>query len=39
MFMVGLWSKFYEAMLIRAMILFDISLGKEPEIAGFEGKL
>ena len=37
--MVGLWSKFYKAMLIRAIILVDISPGKEPEIAGFEGKL
>ena len=32
-------SKFYEARLIRTMFLVEISLGKEPDLAGFEGKL
>ena len=39
MFMIDMPSKFYEARLIRTMFLVEISLGKEPDLAGFEGKL
>ena len=28
-----------EAKLIRTLVLVEISLGKEPDLAGFEGKL
>ena len=38
-FMIDMHSKFYEARLIRTMFLVEISLGKEPDLAGFEGKL
>ena len=37
--MTDMHSKFYEARLIRTMFLVEISQGKEPDIAGFEGKL
>ena len=37
--MIDMHSKFYEARLIRTMFLVEISLGKEPDLAGFEGKL
>ena len=38
-FMIHMHSKFYEARLIRTMFLVEISLGKESDLAGFEGKL
>ena len=37
-FMIDIQFKFYEARMIRTMFLVAISLGKEPELAGFEGK-
>ena len=37
--MNGLLSRFHEARLIRTMVLVEISLDKEPDLAGFEGKL
>ena len=39
MFMIDIHSKFYEARLIRTMFSVEISLGKEPDLAGFEGEL
>ena len=36
---IDMQSKFYEARFIRTMFLVEISLGKEPDLAGFEGKL
>ena len=35
--MIDMHSKLYEAWLIRTMFLVEISLGKEPDLAGFEG--
>ena len=35
---IDMQSKFYEARLIRTMFLVEISLGKEPDLEGFEGK-
>ena len=37
--MIGMCSKFYEAKWIRTMFIVEICLGKEPDSAGFEGKL
>ena len=37
--MIDMHSKFYEARLVRTMFLVDISLGKEPDLAGFKGKI
>ena len=36
--MIDMHAKFYEARLIRTMFLYKISLRKEPDLAGFEGK-
>ena len=38
-FMIDMHSKFYETRLIRTMFFVEISLGKEPDLAGFEGKV
>ena len=38
-FMIDMYSKFYEARLIRTIFLVEILLGKEPDLAGIEGKL
>ena len=38
MFVIGWCSKSYKAKLIRTLDLVVISLGKEPDLAGFEGK-
>ena len=37
--MIDMHFKFYKARLIRTMFLVEISLGNEPDLAGFEGKL
>ena len=37
-YMIDMHPKFYETRLIRIMFLVEISLGKEPDEAGFEGK-
>ena len=37
-FMIGLCSQFYEARLIRTLVLVEISLGRV-EFSGFDGQL
>ena len=36
-FMIGLCSKFYEAKLIRNLVIVEINIGKESHLADFQG--